>query len=246
MKITIITANYNSGKTLKKTIESVLNQTYELVEYIIIDGKSTDNSLEIIESYLDKFKDKGYEYKWISEKDKGIFNAMNKGIEMAKGDIIGIIGADDWYETETLKLVAREFKKDSNIDMVYGLLRRVKLGKFYDVIGNYNSYGKGQHPTVFIKKEIFNKVGKFDEKYNIAADSDFLLKIKKIKLKYIFIDKILVNFSMEGVSNKKYLATRLEDLEVCYKNGEYGKKELLIRYIYIYIRYIIEKFLKKR
>ena len=130
MKITIITANFNREKTLARTIESVLNQTHNQVEYIIIDGKSSDSSLEIIESYREKFKEKGYEYKYISERDSGIYNAMNKGIRMATGDIIGIIGSDDWYELEALEKVNFEFEKNLNLKMTFGILRTVKKGEF--------------------------------------------------------------------------------------------------------------------
>ena len=95
MKISIVTVNYNGGKTLKRTIESILNQTHNDIEYIIVDGKSTDNSVDIIKSYEENFNKKGYEYRWISEKDTGIYNAMNKGIKLATGEIIGILNSDD-------------------------------------------------------------------------------------------------------------------------------------------------------
>ena len=245
MKISIITANYNGSRTLVRTIESILNQNYKNVEYIIIDGKSTDNSIEIIKSYEEKFKQKNYDYKWISEKDSGIFNAMNKGIKLSTGDIIGIIGSDDWLEDGTFDLVAKEFKKDKNLQMVYGILRTIKNGKYEKIIGDYHSFGKGQHPTVFLKKEVYEKYGYFNEKYRIAADSDLLLRLKNKKIKYKFIEKILTNFSLEGVSNTAFLKMCLEDLEVCYKNGIYNKKEKIIRIIYIYLKYFVKKLLKK-
>jgi glycosyltransferase involved in cell wall biosynthesis len=104
MKISIITVNYNGAETLKKAIESVLEQTYDNVEYIIIDGKSDDNSIKIIASYQDLFRKKGYIYKYISEKDNGIYDAMNKGLKIATGDIIGILNSDDWYEVDALEI----------------------------------------------------------------------------------------------------------------------------------------------
>lgn len=245
MKFSIITANYNGGKTLVKTIESILEQTYNNVEYIIIDGKSTDNSVEIIESYKKKFKEKKYEYNWVSEKDSGIFNAMNKGIEIASGDIIGIIGSDDWYERETLEIVANEFEKDKELKMVYGILRTVSNNKFQQIIGDYNSYGRGQHPTVFLKKEVYKRYGNYNEKYKIAADTDFLLKLKNEKINYKFVEKILTNFSTEGISSTSFLNSSLEELKTSYLNGKYGTKERLVRYIYIWLRYFSEKILKK-
>lgn len=245
MKITIITVNYNGSKTLSRTIESILNQGHNDIEYIIIDGKSTDNSLEIIKKYENKFRDRGYEYKWISEKDTGIYNAMNKGIKMAKGNVIGILNSDDWYEKESLEIIAKEFEKDESIGIVYGLLRTIKNNKYHEIVGNYNSYGNGQHPTVFVKKIIYDNYGYFNEKYKIASDSDFLLKLKNNKIKYKFIEKILANFSIEGISNKAFLKTNLENIEIFYKNNIYTRKEKNLRIIYIYLVFFIKKILKR-
>lgn len=245
MKVSVITVNYNGSQTLLRTIESILNQTYNNIEYIIIDGKSTDSSVDIIKNYEKKFKAKNYEYKWISEKDTGIYNAMNKGIELTTGEIIGILNSDDWYEKNTVNLVVNEFKSDEQLEMVYGMLRKVKNNKYQEVIGNYISYGRGQHPTVFLKKEVYKKYGNFNEKYKIAADTDLLLRLKNKKIKYKFIEKILTNFSLEGVSNIAFLKMNLEDLEACYQNGLYNKKEKILKAIYIYLKYFIKKLLKK-
>ncbi|MCF2626454.1 glycosyltransferase [Fusobacterium mortiferum] len=240
MKISIITANFNREKTLARTIESVLNQTYDEIEYIIIDGKSTDSSIKIIEDYKEKFLKKGYEYKYISEKDTGIYNAMNKGIKIATGDIIGIIGSDDWYEANTLELVNKEFEKDKELKMVYGVLRTVKNNKFKKVMGDYESYGIGQHPTVFLKKELYD-LYIYDESYKIAADTDLLLKLKKIKVKSKFIDKILTNFTEEGISSTDLLNVKLEDLKARYINGEISKFKKNKKYISLYFKYFKKK-----
>lgn len=245
MKVSIITVNYNGSSTLSRTIESILNQTYTNIEYIIIDGNSMDSSVKTIKSYEEKFKQKKYEYKWISEKDTGIYNAMNKGIKLTTGEVIGILNSDDWYEKNTIDLVVNEFKDDNQLKMVYGMLRKVKDNNFQEIVGDYKSYGKGQHPTVFLKKEVYEKYGYFDEKYRIAADSDLLLRLKKQKIKYKFIESILTNFSMEGISNTAFLKMKLEDIEVSYKNDIYNKKEKIIRIVYIYLRYFIKNLLKK-
>lgn len=236
MKISIVTVNYNGNKTLKRTIESILNQTYNNIEYIIIDGKSTDNSVDIIKSYEEYFKKKGYEYRWISEKDTGIYNAMNKGIRLATGKVIGILNSDDWYEKDTVNLVANEFKKDKELEMTYGILRYVKNNRFQKIIGDYNSFGKGQYPTVFLKKEVYEKYEYFNEKYKIAADGELLLRLKNNKIKYKFIPKILTNFSMEGVSNKIFFKTTLEELIISYKNDNNKLKAIFI-FIYNYLKY---------
>lgn len=239
MKISIITANFNREKTLARTIESVLNQTYDNVEYIIIDGKSTDNSLKIIKSYEKKFKEKGYEYKFISEKDSGIYNAMNKGIRISSGNIIGIIGSDDWYEKDALERINLEFEGNSNLKMTYGILRTVKNGKFNKVEGNYHSFGIGQHPTVFLKKEIYDNISLFDESYRIAGDTALLLKLKKENIEFKFIDKIITNFTEEGISSTNFLNTKLEDTRAYYEAGEistWTRNILVMKYWSKYIR----------
>ena len=128
MKITIITVNFNGDKTLERTIKSITNQTYnKKFEYIIVDGKSNDKSLEIIKKYEKILLERNVMYRWISEKDNGIYHAMNKGIELASGDIIGIINSDDWYEKDTLEKVAKKFEEEK-IDMLYGMLRYINNG----------------------------------------------------------------------------------------------------------------------
>ena len=244
MKISIVTVNYNGGKTLKRTIESILNQTYNDIEYIIVDGKSTDNSVDIIKSYEENFNKKSYEYRWISEKDTGIYNAMNKGIKLATGEIIGILNSDDWYEEDTVNLVAEEFKKDKELEMTYGILRYVKNNRFQQIIGDYDSFGRGQHPTVFLKKEVYEKYGYFNEKYKIAADSDLLLRLKKQNIKCKFIEKILTNFSLEGISTSNKINATLEDLEIEYNYGiisKYKKNRKKFQLVIKNLKYSIRK-----
>lgn len=239
MKITIITATYNREKTLGRTIESVLNQTHNDIEYIIIDGGSNDHSVEIIKKYEKKFKEKGYLYKYISEKDTGIYNAMNKGIKMATGDIIGIIGSDDWYELDALERVNFEFEQNRKLKMTYGILRTVKDGKFNKVEGNYYSYGICQHPTVFLKKEVYSNIAMYDESYKIAADTALLLKLKKLRIEFKFIDRIITNFTEEGVSSTNFLNTKLEDTRAYFEAGEinsWTKNILIMKYWSKYFR----------
>lgn len=125
IKVSIITVCFNSEKTIIDTLESVLNQSYENIEYIIIDGKSKDKTVDIIKRYENKFKEKKIEYKWISEKDSGIYEAMNKGINKSTGEVIGIINSDDWYEKNTVEKVMKEYKI-KKFDMLYGNLRMIK------------------------------------------------------------------------------------------------------------------------
>lgn len=246
MKVSVVTVNYNGGKTLKRTIESILNQTYNSIEYIIIDGKSNDNSIDIIKSYEEKFKRKNYEYKWISEEDTGIYNAMNKGIKLATGEIIGILNSDDWYEKDTVNLVVNEFKKE-DLKMVYGLLRTVEDNKFKNILGEYDCFGRCLHPTVFLKKEIYEKYGYFNEKYKIAADIDLLFRFESKNVKCKFIEKILANFSLEGVSTLNKVETKMESLEIEYNYGiisKYKKNRRKIQLVVTNLKYFISKKIK--
>lgn len=207
--VSIITVCYNSEKYIKCTIKSVLKQTYNNIEYIIIDGKSTDNTIDIIKDYEPKFKGK---MTWVSEKDNGIYDAMNKGIKLAKGEIIGIINSDDWYENDTVEVVVNCFKKNSEIELVHGDMAK------YDSKDNLVTvYGERKssflfaekvpynHPTCFVKKEVYSIVGAFDVDFKTAADYDFMLRIIKSKIKTIYVDKVLANFRMVGVtSSSKY------------------------------------------
>ncbi len=204
MKITLITVCYNSEKTIKDTFESVLRQTYQDYEYLVIDGKSKDNTISIVKEYQKKFNGKLH---YISEKDKGLYDAMNKGIKMATGDIIGIINSDDVLATkDTLKIIERTFKKE-NCDGTYSNLEILdeKLDKkvriFHSPKGNYKLGWYPPHPTLYLKKEVYQKHGLYNQDFKIAADYDVMLRIMKdenIKLSYI--PKTLVYMRSGGIS----------------------------------------------
>ena len=125
MLVSIITVCYNSEKTVAKAIESVLNQTYPEIEYIVVDGASRDNTVAIAESYAEQFRAKGYDYKVISEKDNGIYDAMNKGITMAKGELIGMINSDDWYEPIAVETAAKTYL-ETGYDLFYADLNLIR------------------------------------------------------------------------------------------------------------------------
>lgn len=207
--VSIITVCYNSEKYIKCTIISVLKQTYNNIEYIIIDGESTDGTTDIIKVFEPRFNRR---MKWISEKDNGIYDAMNKGIKLAKGEIIGIINSDDWYEDDTVEVVVNCFKKNSEVELVHG-----DMAKYNSKDNLVTIYGERKssflfaekvpysHPTCFVKKEVYNIVGAFDVDFKTAADYDFMLRIIKSKIKTIYVDKVLANFRMVGVtSSSKY------------------------------------------
>lgn len=203
MKISIITVVWNNVNTIKDAIESVLNQTYKNIEYIIIDGGSTDGTIEVIQSYGNKIN------KFVSERDEGIYDAMNKGIKLATGDVIGILNSDDFYKSnDVLETVAKEFMV-KDIDCLYGDLEYVDQSNTSKVVRYWKSkpYRKGlfqkgwhpPHPTFFVKREIYHKYGMFNTNFKIAADYELMLRfLEKYQIKSSYIPKVLVSMRLGG------------------------------------------------
>lgn len=208
MKISIITATYNSAETVRNTFDSVLNQTYKDIEYIVVDGLSKDNTVEIIKEYAEKFEGK---MRYISEKDRGLYDAMNKGLAMATGDIVGILNSDDFYTSNNiLEIVANNFE-EGEIDAVYGDIHFVNSNDLTKCVRYYSSaifsrrlmrFGfMPAHPSFYCKREVYEKYGAFNTKYKIAADFDSLFRfiyIKKIRTRYIKRD--FVTMRTGGIS----------------------------------------------
>ena len=241
MKITIITATYNSGVTLRDTIESVLSQTYLDYEHIIVDGKSKDATLDIIREYEPRYQGK---LRWISEPDKGIYDAMNKGIRMATGDVVGLLNSDDFYTSnDVLEHVARALS-DPNVDAIYGDIHDDDLTH---CVRYYSSrvFSRGlmrlgfmpAHPSFYCRRTIYEKYGTFDTSLRVAADFENLLRlifINRIRMKYIpedFVTMRTGGASSSGmVSHKRILKEHM----VAYKqNGVYSNLFLEgLRYLY--------------
>lgn len=198
----IITVCYNSEETLRRTIQSVYSQKHSNIEYIIIDGNSSDNTLEIVKEYESKFENK---LKWISEDDEGIYDAMNKGIEKANGEIIGIINSDDWYMKDALETVYKYYLMYPEADVFYGNIYKTLdgdklLGEGYICFSELSSL-RLNHPAMFVKKDTYNIVGKYRQKFNIGADRDFVIRALKNDITFVKINKVISNFSLEGISN---------------------------------------------
>jgi glycosyltransferase involved in cell wall biosynthesis len=216
--VSIITIVYNGEKHLQQTIESVLAQSYKPIEYLVVDGGSTDNSLNIIKSFDSKIT------RWKSEKDRGISDAFNKGLAMARGEIIGIINADDWYEYDTVEKVV-----DSLIDadIVYGDLRLIKDGKTDFILkGNHqflDSEMTINHPTVFVRKACYDQRGTFDEKYKCAMDYELMLRFKISGFRFKHVPFVLANMRWEGMSDSKWLLGCQETLDI--KNTYFPQKK---------------------
>ena len=203
MKISIITVCYNSEKTIKDTIESVLKQTYKNFEYLIIDGKSNDDTINIINNY------NGPRIKLISEKDNGIYDAMNKGIKLSTGDIIATLNSDDILANGNIfKTVIDNFDKDT--DIIYANIKYynedfTKLIRNFISGQKHNDYFCPAHPSMYIKKEVFNKIGTYNLNYKIAADFDFMVRCNINNIKYKYINEYFVYMRYGGTSNNSYL-----------------------------------------
>ncbi len=205
-KISIITATYNSLSTLKKTILSVQNQTYKSVEHIIIDGKSNDGTVEWLKENSDKISH------WSSEKDNGIYDALNKGISLSKGEIIGFLHADDFYADNNILLnIAQHFEKE-NCQLLYGDLEYIASNETEKVIRYWKSgefstkklkYGwMPPHPTVYFKKELTDNFGKFNLDYKISADYDWLLRVLTKNILVVYLPKTMIKMRVGGTSNR--------------------------------------------
>jgi glycosyltransferase involved in cell wall biosynthesis len=186
--ITIITIVYNGEKHLEQTIRSVFDQNYDHLQYIIIDGGSTDRSVEIIKKYEKKL------HYWISEKDKGISDAFNKGIAKATGEIIGIINADDWYESGALERVAREM---GDADICFGDIQLWKNER-KELIqkANFKLLNREMtinHPTVFVKKNVYETYGGFNLHYRCAMDYELMLRLKVAKCQFKYLPYTIAN-----------------------------------------------------
>lgn len=228
--ITVITVVYNGEKTLEQTIQSVLNQTYDNVEYIVIDGESSDNTLEIIKKYENRI-----DY-WQSEPDKGIYDAMNKGIGMATGDYIALLNADDWYEIWACELIAKEIIK-KKVDVYHGVIKILdEYDKVIKVEGNSTSLIANvmiAHPTCFVSKRIYEKK-KYDTNYKSAADYDFVNYLVKVGAVFCFIPEIFANFRIGGMSSNKIGAIETAKIQLKYKHISIIK--YLLKYLLIHLR----------
>ena len=226
--VSIITVSYNSSYTIEDTINSILNQTYNNIEYFIIDGKSNDRTVDIIKSYQKRFKEKKIPYTWISEPDKGIYDAMNKGISMVKGNIIGIINSDDWYSNDAISEAVKIFK-NKTFSIVSGERRKVKLNKKpYGVHYNKKEIKKHihklmpiNHAATFVHKTVYEEIGIFDTNYKLSADYDLIYRAVNASVNFMFIDKIIVNMRNSGATGqmKNLSVTAKEDHHIRKKNN---------------------------
>ena len=241
MKISIITATYNSAETIKDTLISVNNQDYPNIEHIIIDGNSSDNTLDIVREYGKKVTT------IISEPDKGIYDAMNKGIRVATGDIVGILNSDDFFTSDDIiSTVALTFN-NNNIDALYGDIHFVNPDNLDKTVRYYSSkifkpslfrFGfMPAHPSFYMKKSEYDKHGYYSLDYKIAADYDLLIRyLYKYKVKSIYLNKDFVTMRTGGVSTENFRSRVLLNKEIVKACRKYGIKSsmLLLPLKYLY------------
>lgn len=226
MKVSIITVVWNNEETLKDAIDSVLKQRYKDIEYIIIDGASTDGTIDIVKSYGKKIS------KFLSEPDKGLYDAMNKGIKLATGDIVGILNSDDFYIDEFVIEKVVQIFKDKEVDSVYADLVFVKPDNLEKIVRYYDS-SKYQpdkfkyalypaHPTFFVKRKVYKKYGLFKIDYKVAADFDIIARfLYTHKVSYYYLNKTLVKMRLGGASTTfgSLWINSIEQLRVCKENN---------------------------
>lgn len=201
--VTVLTPCFNSGKTIEKTLECIENQTYRNIEYIIVDGGSTDNTLDLIERHRGRLPEK---LTVISEKDNGIYDAMNKGIKLANGRLIGIVNSDDSYEQDTVEQVVNHFG-NNQYEVLYGMQRTYLNGKEKAVVIFHHDFLPQQmitHPTCFVTRETYERFGVFDTQYRSAADYDLMLRYFRSKeVVFTPIYRVLSNFALGGMSSSQ-------------------------------------------
>ena len=224
MKISIVTITYNSAKTLQRALASVQGQTYTDIEHVIVDGASTDGTRDLIATYAAKHPN----VRWVSEKDNGIYDALNKGIRMATGDVVGFLHSDDvLFAPDSIEHIAAAFEP-AGVDVVYGDLQYCQNNR---VVRHWESNAFNPrslkyswmppHPTVYVRKEVYEQVGLYDDWFRISADYDMMLRIFKAGYASRYIPEVLVSMEIGGASNKNTkarLTKTQEDYLVLKKN----------------------------
>ena len=246
MKVSIITTTYNSAATVRSTLESVQQQSYPSIEHIIIDGASNDDTLDIIRSF-------SHVSRVISEPDSGLYDAINKGIRISTGDIVGILNSDDFFpDNDVVSTIVQGFS-DKDIDAVFGDIAFIKPGNLKKVVRLYSSrkfspakfaYGyMPAHPSFYARTSLFKKYGLYKQDYKIAADYELLMRfIYKYRITYRYINHILVYMRTGGISNKNLLSRftlNKEIIRACKENGVRTNMAILsVKYINKIFEYI--------
>ncbi len=229
MKVSIITVCYNSEATIRDTIESVLTQSYSDIEYIIVDGASSDSTMAIVGEYKDNIA------KVVSEPDKGIYDAMNKGIKLSTGDVVGILNSDDFLSDSTIITdVAYALENDTRIAGIYGDLVYVQRNNVEKKVRDYSSsfFAKWKirfglmlpHPTLYLRRDVFSKFGFYKLDYRVAADFEFITRLVERGVALKRLPKVMVNMRDGGISSTGFwwrIHQNIEIVRACRENGVY-------------------------
>lgn len=249
MKVSIITVVYNNKETIQDAINSVLWQDYDHLEYIIVDGASTDGTVTVINETMRIYSKRNI--KFISEKDNGIYDAMNKGIGLATGDIVGILNSDDmYYSNDCLSTIVSEFQRKS-VDSVFADLVYVYRDNLKKVVRYYSSANFSPHkfafgwmpahPTFFVQRKCYEKYGKFKTNYAIAADYELLIRfLATHKIAYSYIPKVLVKMRVGGTSTKSLKSNWILNKEIVRACAENGIKTNMIKVLLKYPTKILQ------
>lgn len=231
-RISIITVTYNSAATIANTLHSVLNQTYTDIEYIVVDGLSQDGTIDILREFEPNFKGRMH---WLSERDEGIYDAMNKGIRMASGDVVGILNSDDYFTSDDVVARCAEAFKEDDVDAVYGDIHFINDGEPDKCVRYYSSrrFSPGwlrfgfmpAHPSFYARREVFERAGLYKTDYKIGSDYEMMVRLfckHKIRAKYLPLD--FVTMRLGGLSTRNF-SSRLQlikdDVRGCRENGIY-------------------------
>lgn len=226
LRFTVVTVTFNAEKAITRTVKSVLEQTYAPYEYLIFDGKSSDSTVSIAEQFRTEFEKKGIRLSIISEKDSGIYNAMNKGVKAATGDFVSFLNAGDWYEPEALATV-NSLYQERKFDLAYGGLNYINPnGSITKKMSKYDKYlitsRHWNHPSMFLRRQIYQKYG-FDERFRTYADFHLYTKLRKKRIRIRIIPAVITNFSADGVSTdvriRKVIGRGREKYQIYRDNG---------------------------
>lgn len=219
MKISIVTITYNSAATVEDTLKSVTSQDYPDIEYLVIDGRSKDNTLDIVKKYKDKIT------RIVSERDGGLYFGLNKGLQLATGDVVGALHSDDMYVDEkVISKIVTKFKEDPTVEGVYAdlvfvgrddlnkPLRFWKAGEYSE--GAFEKGWMPPHPTFFVKKEVYEKYGYLNTELKLSADYELMLRlVHKHKIKIVYLPETIVKMRMGGVSNVSFFVKLKANIE---------------------------------
>lgn len=237
--VSVLTPCYNSESTIEQTLISIENQTYKNIEYIIIDGGSVDRTLALIEEHRNRLPQR---ITIVSEKDNGIYDAMNKGICLAKGQLIGIVNSDDWYEKDTIEQAVRHYQNNS-YEVVYGMQRNYFKNKEKSIFIYHHDFLSEQmitHSTCFVTKQAYDRFGLFDTKYRSAADYDLMLRFwESQQVVFTPVMQVMSNFRLGGMSSSQKGVR--ENALIRYTRGYISRK----RYNYIVLKSRLYEWLHK-